>query len=248
MTEATLTCDLHGKSFKNRTGYRVHMERAKGHRSEPALAPQIEEVDDEPLVPPVVVQTAPFTPGAVRYNDPEGPKNWSTKGMRGIKMSFPRHDECQAEDKGPGWWYRCEAKGHQPYFTPDHYGEKIVEELGPPNADGNQEVLKTKTIKVKIPGSPNLKQIPLTGRHNADENTAMRKARGEGCRLPEELGLAPRCQFWNCWVKLNTRATDLSGNGGYCEENHRKASNADRNGTFLEQLNEKKKGVQWATL
>lgn len=184
-------------------------------------------------------------------------------GYRTIKMAYPlcpegrsgaSAGECQARDGGPGWWYRCEAKGHNPYFTPDHYGERIEEELGPPDAEGNREVLGAKTIKVKVLGGPNIKPVPYTGRHNGDFNTAMRKARGKGCRLPEEIGVAPMCQYSetgrDCYWQEGLRS--YGDVGVFCSPEQFKAVMFDQHRTpnqqFPEVLNQDKKKALWENI
>jgi hypothetical protein len=234
-------CPICGKGpFKSQIGWQGHFRR-KDHQDS-GLEPVLETQNG------AVLETAPLKV-VPKYTDPIGDKNYQlTPGLRSLKMVAPVHDECQKRDRGPGWWYRCEAQGHNPYFTADHYGNK-TEEVVELDADGDLVVTGTKTKKIKIPGAPNLRQVPYTGRHNADENTAIRKARGEGLRFPEELGLSPRCQFWNCWIKVDAEATDTTPRrGDFCDEAQAKVARADKRGTMLEVLNDEKKEKQWATL
>src|SRR5437773_8397240 len=54
--------------------------------------------------------------------DISGNKNYQNKpALRMLKMLYPQCEECQTKDKGNGWWYRCETRGHDPYFSKDHY-------------------------------------------------------------------------------------------------------------------------------
>jgi hypothetical protein len=237
-----LHCDLHNKDFKNESGARLHFTKSKDHM-DVAVGGDI-PVED-PYVPAAAAVAAPLV-----RRDPEGEMNYKlTPGVRSLKMLAPRC-ECHRTDQAGGWWYRCLARGHDPYFSPDHYGERTEEVLGAPNAAGEQEVVDTKTIKVKVLGGPNFVAIPYTGRHSGDESVAMRKARGKGYRKPEELGLSPRCQFHNCWVKLDLPETNTLGPRAmdFCIEEQYRVIRADSQGIFLEVLNETKKDRQWATL
>lgn len=265
MSTEDLMCDTCGAGpFEARIGLVGHSQKHKA--PEPPAEPPPENPEDAiPLEPiPVPVQTK----GVALVRDPLIIFGSKGTGYRTIKMAYPRCLECQPMyGDTPGWWYLCERKGHNPYFTPDHYGEKSVEELGPPDADGAQEVIRTKTIKVKILGGPNIKPMPYTGRHNTA--MAMQMYRGKGYRLPEEIGVAPMCQYSesgrDCYAQDGTQIKDSSGRvvqtlhlrvfgdiGTFCNVDQYKAVMVDQrrsqNVKFREVLNEEKRRAQWDSI
>lgn len=142
-----------------------------------------------------------------------------SSGYRSIKMAYPKCEECQATDRNPGWELRCEAKGHTPYVTADHYADKVVEKTEP-DGDGDLVVTETVTKKILVKGGPNLKPVPFTPRHSAQ--FAIQKARGEGMRMPEEIGIAPFCQYAEsggaCWAQDDL--VNYGDVGVYCSVEH----------------------------
>lgn len=174
-------------------------------------------------------------------------------GHRTIKVIYPRCLECQSQDSSPGWWHRCEKRGHDPYFTKAERKE-LTPNLGEADQYGRQEVLGPPKEKVFFERVPNMRAVAVTGRHNGDPYTAIRHARGFGARMPEEMDVAPFCQFstteGSCWAQDGDGVTLKSYGelGAYCDINQAKAVAADQRNIRLEVLNDDKKRDQWSKI
>jgi hypothetical protein len=217
-------CPECGKEFANAAGLGGHARTHISHSAAPA---------------PDEVNRSPRVKGAVRQYGQR------RMGMRALKMIRPICQECQSQDDAPGWWYRCIDKGHQPYFSADREDFKTKRKTER-DEDGDLVITGEVKVPIIIQGGPNLAQVLLTGRHNADQHTAMRKARGKGFREPQELGLDPFCDAFNCWSQDDLQ--DYEGLGRYCSKDQAKAVAADQRHIKLEVLNDEQKVNQWAEI
>lgn len=162
-----------------------------------------------------------------------------TTGHRRIKMvrpvcdaakmsalGLPEGDACQDQAKAePGWWLRCE---HNPYFSLTRRVEQVPT-FGAPNERGERTITGYDNREVFVE-APNLTQVSLTPRHNNGGGPGEAQA-FKGYKFPQEVGLAPYCQFMDCWshdIKFTTRV------GDFCEAWQAQLVAADVQGTVLE--------------
>jgi hypothetical protein len=228
--------------FKTALAFAGH-QRSKGHPNYVGSSPTPEEFS--PTTGAVLIKV----PGAERVYGARG------TGYRTIKMGAARCLECQARfGDTPGWWYKCLARGHNPYFSADRFEDREKQEWGETLPDGTQRAQGTsEKYRVRIPGGPNIVCVPYTGRHNGDFNTAMRKARGKGRVLLEEIGVAPMCQYSESGRDCYYQGPDLKSYGDmgqYCCVDHYKAVAQDQrlSGKFPEVLNDRKKREVWESI
>lgn len=127
--------------------------------------------------------------------------------------------ENPCSEDGGAWWVDCEKRGHDPYYTTIKKGD--------------QEVRR-----------PNLTQVALNIRVNSGQGVESAKRRGR--KMPEEMGLAPFCQYLDCWSQ-NIKFKNAEY-GDYCTEDQLKMVMVDVNEVTLEVLNEKKRRRQLAQL
>jgi hypothetical protein len=144
--------------------------------------------------------------------------------LRTIKMLAP---VCREHNDGsPGWWYTCLEVGHDPYRS---IVEKIDQErkLSPPDERGRRRVLGTEEVSYFVV-SHNTRQLAYTGKHNG--GIELSQASGKGWVLPETRGVAPFCQFMECWVQNPQVSTPY---GDYCIREQAQLVAAEATGTFL---------------
>jgi hypothetical protein len=152
----------------------------------------------------------------IEIHDEDGPAFVGGKGgkFRAVKMLKPMCGQCQHMDQSPGWAVRCIARGHDPYI------QRIVTKLRVPTygewKDGSRTI-KSYTEMESEHYSPNITEVPATGRHNG--NQGIQKARGDGYLFLEERGLKARCQLHQCWKQLDSTSAHTPF-GSFCSTAH----------------------------
>lgn len=145
-----------------------------------------------------------------------------TYGIRVIKMSPPRCKVCTDGLHRNDWYASCP---HDPYFHEQEVPE--VKEIREDQGDGTYIVTDRKEV-IRVRQMPNLVQVPRSNRHA----TQFEKKRRKGWRLPEEIGVAPFCQFLGCWSQdIQFRSTFY---GDYCSQTHALIPMADAMKKVLE--------------
>ena len=157
-----------------------------------------------------------------------------TKPFRTVKMlqplcaeHFPGTRQSMKDDAHPnagmldspdgsvhpksGWWEDCLAAGHDPYVA--EYGEqRKKKETETRNIDGEEvEVVVGEVEYTVLRQRPNFEQVPFDIK--AYSGVAIQDARERGWVFPQERGLAPYCEFRNCWTQNPKFRTPV---GDYC--------------------------------
>lgn len=144
---------------------------------------------------------------------------------------------CQSErdangDSVRGWWDKCEALGHDPYFTTRVWfsEEPVVNDEG--------EVERTKKVRHED-RRPNISQVSAGIRVNSGQRSVQYKMQRFGFKRLPEIGYAEVCQFRNC----QNPVTVTSRFGKYCNVEHASLIAADQQGLILTQKGTG--GVDW---
>lgn len=134
----------------------------------------------------------------------------------------PNEVNCQLS--GREWWKRCEAAGHDPYFTTRKWDEevRVVDEEG--MVVGTRLIPKGERI-------PNVKAVPLTRRHNSGLGLK-RSFEYKGCKRLREIGYMEVCQYRSCQEPVNPEFKSRHF-GAYCSLLHLQLVAADAQGIFL---------------
>src|SRR5581483_8613737 len=137
--------------------------------------------------------------------------------------AYTGETNCQREFGGaPGWWTRCEERGHDPYYTIQRVTktEDVVDEDGMVTGQ-RKRVVETRRL--------NLASVAYSTRINSGRGPAVARE-FKGFRTLEEMGYAPVCEFRNCElpVKIRTRY------GNYCSDRHARLVGAGVEGMLLE--------------
>lgn len=166
--------------------------------------------------------------------------------VRTIKMLAPVCASCQ-ERNLRNWWERCQ---HNPYFSPSPRRISVPvlacvvcgEEVSPGTAfhcdQTNFEVRGSKeTVQTEMVA--NTREVPvdegnLSGR-------AVERARSKGWKMPEELGIAPMCQFQGCW---NPNPKVRTSWGDYCSEVEARIIGHGQTGEAVEVHSQRKRNQQ----
>lgn len=110
--------------------------------------------------------------------------------LKMVKMIQARCNVCNPRGQGRrGWWETCP---HDPYF---HVEEK-------PGATEFKELEDGTIVKLDKPEAeyekvPNWKQIADDPKIASGRMVTIQRERGS--KFPEELGLPPVCDYFNCW-------------------------------------------------
>ncbi len=157
---------------------------------------------------------------------------------RTVKMLFPRCEVCQApENVRPRWWETCE---HSPYQTHSERPETT------PTLDTLDDGTVVKTgeqTRIVYETGWNLVQIKLSERVNSGRG--IERARAKGMLLPEEKGLSPFCQYFDCWSQDIRYRT---AHGDYCNERQAKEIALEEIGEAREVHDERKAAEQLARI
>lgn len=159
----------------------------------------------------------------------------SNRNRRSIKMAQPIHSDCQWPRR-KAWWVGCEEKGHEPYITKQ---TRLIEQPVYDVDDEGDMVLKETKTKQKVVVRPNLVQVILDVGHN-DGRGPDRFAKEKGFRQLEEVGYAPMCQLFDCWLP----ATVTCDFGEFCSKDHARLVGAHDEGIALEVLDARKRRAQ----
>jgi hypothetical protein len=145
-------------------------------------------------------------------------------GHRAIKMLRPICKDCQNPPEHPANWYEtC------PHFGADRnkmywsYSTKIIKTPVYEEDEDGDLVVKEEQVKTKLVLVPNWTEVPADTAHS-DGQAPRRCYEQKGFRYPEEIGLAPMCQFSGCgkaWPRIRTSL------GDYCTELHAKLAVAN---------------------
>lgn len=137
----------------------------------------------------------------------------------------PGMENCQLE--GEGWWDKCEARGHDPYFrTTRLYTTVDIEETDPETGD----VFVTGTRKkVREVRTVNATQVSPDIAHNSGVGLS-RKIQRRGFKRLKDLGFAEVCQYRACQKEPLFRAAGL---GDYCSLEHLNLIAARSDGEYL---------------
>ena len=147
----------------------------------------------------------------------------------------PLRQNCQNErdETGAsivGWWDKCEALGHDPYYTTRVWYSKEPE-YGPDPDNPDQIVLiKDKTVRHESK-YPNVSQVAAHTRVNGGRGVQFKMERSGFKRL-RDMGYKEVCQFRNCQkeIKFTSRV------GQYCSQEHAVLVGADLQSVFLVQI------------
>lgn len=124
----------------------------------------------------------------------------------------PGDENCQLE--GFGWYEKCEARGHDPYFrTAKRYVTVDIVEADPET--GEEYVVGTKK-KVLEFRTPNVTRVSPDIMHNSGLGVA-RKMKYLGYKRLRDIGFAEVCQYRACMKEPQFRA---AGYGDYCSLEH----------------------------
>lgn len=144
-------------------------------------------------------------------------------------LGRPETEACQAKHNFvPRWWEKCT---HGPYFS---YAERpvnepileaIVDEQG--NDTGRFKILGRKE-ELYLEEVPNLVQVAVSARVNS--GLGYHDALAKGFRLPEECGIAPFCDYRDCWSQ---DVIVHSQWGNYCSEPQARYVGANEDETLL---------------
>lgn len=157
----------------------------------------------------------------------------TNRAMRAIKMLRPICKDCQgnADTNVPGWHEKCKhfddplRKYWQlsaktigvTVYKEDEDGDLVIDE------EATKSGTKTKYVLI-----PNWVEIPLrTGNYDGKGPQLMAR---KGFKLPQQVGLAPMCQFYGCgkaWPKFRCE------NGDYCSIGQAKLAMADEDEIIL---------------
>ena len=136
---------------------------------------------------------------------------WTRRGRnrlnlawRAVKMVVPQCDICQ-ETQQPRWWENCE---HNPYIQ--NVREDVVTRViqcqvckrdvpeGTIEHCGMQEFIQTgEVVKPKFRPQPNTREVRIDDSANSGQSFTL--ARNKGWKLPQDLGIAPMCEFSRCY-------------------------------------------------
>lgn len=205
------TCPVCEKQLKSKNGLAGHM-RFKH-------APNLAE--------------APPKPEALeKYNLPSG--NTKSPAIRTVKMVAPQCDvrigdstrhPCTEGPHRADWFATCP---HDPYFHEQEMPE--IREDREFQEDGTYIVTNRETVW-RMRRIPNLRQVPGSPRHLG---FSISKARSRGWRFPEELGVAPFCQYQDCWSQDLPDRWVSEDYGVFCSEQHATNTLAQRLKVTLE--------------
>lgn len=170
----------------------------------------------------------------IKMNSPICPNSKITMerapdGSLRAKPRSAQSQNCQAE--GPGWWIKCEERGHDPYFReqtwttvePDYEEQKDGSLL----LTGEKQYLHKEVL-------PNVVQVPASTRINQGIGAKL-SVQNKGRRRLVEAGYEEVCQFRNCQKPVNPKYGD-SMVGAYCSLIHLQLVAADERGEFLQQV------------
>ena len=170
------------------------------------------------------------------------PRSGLGAGGHEIKMMYPacdaqkmavlglaEGDACQhSQNIHAGWWDSCERKGHRPYYTPVTQTRRTPKFKQGEQAH-EQVLIGYEEEIVTVSWEPNLKQISRNERINSDAGPEMYRA--IGYRMPEELGVAPFCEYRECWAQDNLVRTEY---GVFCSKDQARMVGAEVQGVRLE--------------
>lgn len=146
-----------------------------------------------------------------------------------LVLGLPPDQACQLPHNiHAAWWVDCDAAGHQPYFSLTRQSMRrpqLVED-----SPGRYKLLGYDEEEVWFEQSPNLTQITLSDRVNSGVGLALYSV--VGYVLPEVIGVAPFCQFRDCWAQDIKIRHEIYGD--YCSETQAKLIAADIDGIRLE--------------
>jgi hypothetical protein len=162
--------------------------------------------------------------GLVNYHLPAGRTRLNT-AIRMLKLVAPDCAPCTEGPHAADWFRTCP---HDPYFHTQDAPE-VVEEREP-QPDGTYVVTERKTV-YRVRRMPNLRQIPHSTRHLG---FALRKKLRKGFAFPEQLGIAPFCQFGDCWSQDIPERWRGTVHGDYCSEDHARVMSAQHESVPLE--------------
>lgn len=185
----------------------------------------------QPVSHAAQASTAPRVPegGLIVFNPNQRPNMKLNVSLRTVKLLSALCDEHN--DGSAGWWYHCLESGHDPYRNVTEVPESVpvLSDLDP--ATGRRKVLGREDSVYYIEGW-NIIQAPFTNHHNGQAQ--YRKERGKGRVPPEERGVAPFCQFTECWVQDQPMKPLLrTPYGDFCIREQAQVIAAEATGTFL---------------
>lgn len=173
-------------------------------------------------------EAVPMPEGLIVFNPNQRPNMKLNVALRTVKLLSPRCDEHN--DASAGWWYHCLEAGHDPYRNVVEVPESKPT-LSEPDATGRRKILGREDSIFYIEGW-NIVQSPFTDRHNGQAQ--YRKDRGKGRVPPEERGVAPFCQFTECWVQDRPRKPLIqTAYGDFCMREQAQLIAAQATNTFL---------------
>lgn len=158
---------------------------------------------------------------------------------RTVKMAAPQCSVCQlgnGQDQR-GWWDKCE---HSPYVESTEVSEDIPEIV----TEEGVKIVKSRKTRIRVNELYRLVQIPVGTRH--DSGRSVEKARNEGRKFPEEIGLAPFCEYIDCWsqdLKVNSPVY-----GRYCSSIHARLAAANEIGIVIDVFDMKRRAEQLASI
>lgn len=143
--------------------------------------------------------------------------------VREVKMVAPSCEECQSKRR-PRWWERCP---HNPYFSKSprtlttvvlrcsvcdervegqalHCGQSTFRQ------DGVEETVQYEMVA-------NIRPVRVD--EGTNSGRAVERALAKGFRWPQELGIAPMCEFPGCYEPNPSVRTSA---GSYCNETEAK--------------------------
>lgn len=181
------------------------------------------------------------------------PSNFeASMGLRTIKMVRPRCDTIKVGDTvlfegcfGTERW----TNGTCPH---DPYASMMERREVRPKYEAIVDAENKPTGRMRVTGEEtevwherrwNLEQVPLSVRVNSGRGPEYYRALG--WKDPQDMGLAPFCQFTGCWSQKIKFRDD---HGDYCSEAHAKLIVADESEDWLEILNPKKRARQMAEI
>jgi hypothetical protein len=170
---------------------------------------------------------------------------------RTVKMGMPACEICQAGRAPQDWYLFCP---HNPPAEGDTTTYRN-QAGGNPYVTRSETAVKTRDIEVQPDGTrlikgvietlvevetDNITQVPYEMR--SDSGKGVQMAQAGGCLLPEKLGIAPFCQYRECWSQeIKVRNPQF---GDYCSPEHARLSIANILGTTLEILDNDRRQAQ----
>ncbi len=140
----------------------------------------------------------------------------ATTGMRSIKMLRPICTICQGPpEHAVNWFEFCEHKGEDGLAI--FWGDQPKTIRVPKyeiDEDGDR-IRVSDDVRTKMILMPNWTEVPTGLAHN--DGRGVEKMQAKGFKLPEEVGLAPMCQFYGCGKAWPTLRTIY---GDYCTDMH----------------------------